>query len=323
MNDKLAEKDEYMKQKVASQLDRLVGVGNYVVTVSTQLREAPQEYMVQQYKPEGAVMSSQQNFSEQLDTNGGGSMGAGGPASSFLPGGMNPSMGTGGNGKNYNRSGKEISYNNSKEQWIETRPVGMIEDVSIAVTIDSNHFPRGFDMANPMALQTQLARAASPEVNPEHVSIVTSDIAAGGTDVMGSAGGEEPQTIPWWLYAGGAISVLLLFVWLFSLVGGRKQDKAAEEEMENTMRELQELRSMTSQQQMQLQATQQQTQLLIEAQQRLATQPQQTANEPAPQLATVNSALQQTLDELKEVVGSDDMEDDNLDMQIKSWIESS
>ena len=40
---KLQESDQYMQSKVASQLDRLIGKGNYVVTVSTFLRQVPVE----------------------------------------------------------------------------------------------------------------------------------------------------------------------------------------------------------------------------------------------------------------------------------------
>ncbi|MCE3236486.1 MAG: hypothetical protein K0Q50_2677, partial [Vampirovibrio sp.] len=83
MESKLEDQDNYMKQKVATQLDRLVGAGNYVVTVSTELRQAPKETMVQEFDPQGAVVSSKQAFNENLNTNG--APGAGGPASSFLP----------------------------------------------------------------------------------------------------------------------------------------------------------------------------------------------------------------------------------------------
>ena len=43
MLQKLEENDKYMQQKISKQLDRLVGPGNYVATVSTFLRQAPVE----------------------------------------------------------------------------------------------------------------------------------------------------------------------------------------------------------------------------------------------------------------------------------------
>ncbi len=318
INDKLAEQDEYMRQKVAAQLDRLVGAGHYVVTVSTQLREAPQEIMVQQYDPSGAVVSSKQNFNENLSTGGGG-MGAGGPATSFLPGGFGamPIPGAAPS-KDYDRAGTEVTYNNSKKQWIETRPVGMVEDVSIAVTIDDNHFPN----MPPEDLQLLLANAASPTVNPERVTIARSDLNR-SEPLLNSAGAEENNGFPWWVWAAGALGVVFFFFMLLSMLGGRGKNNT--EEVEQTMRELQELRNLASQQQAQLQATQQQTQMLLEAQQKQLQAQQQPAavTAEAPRQLPQNSVLQQTLDELKEVVANDDLEDENLDLQIKSWIESS
>lgn len=319
VNDKLAEQDEYMRQKVSAQLDRLVGAGHYVVTVSTHLREAPQEIMVQQYDPSGAVVSSKQAFNENLTTGGGGP-GASGPATSFLPGALGalPLPGSV-PGKDYDRAGTEVTYNNSKRQWIETRPVGMIEDISIAVTIDRHHFP---DMT-PADLQVLLANAASPTVKPERVTIARSDLNR-SEPLLNSAGAEEQGGVPWWIWAAGALGVVFFFFLIVSALGRGKNNN--DEEMEQTMRELQELRNLASQHQAQLQATQHQTQMLLEAQQKQLQSQQQAAAAPkteAPKQIPQNSALQQTLEELKEVVSRDDLEDDNLDLQIKSWIESS
>jgi flagellar biosynthesis/type III secretory pathway M-ring protein FliF/YscJ len=171
MEDKLEDQDNYMKQKVATQLDRLVGTGNYVVTVSTELRQAPKETMVQEFDPQGGVVSSKQSFNENMNTRGAGP-GTGGPASSFLPNSLATVITGGNNGKDYLRNGVEVSYNNSKTQWVETRPVGMVEDISIAVTIDANHFP---DMSV-NELQRLLASAANPQVRPESVSIARSSM---------------------------------------------------------------------------------------------------------------------------------------------------
>lgn len=41
MLDMVEKNDRYMKEKIQAQLDRLIGKGNYVVTVSTYLREVP------------------------------------------------------------------------------------------------------------------------------------------------------------------------------------------------------------------------------------------------------------------------------------------
>jgi flagellar M-ring protein FliF len=68
LNDQLQEQDQYMKEKVSSQLDKLVGPGNYVVTISTLLRQAAKETMTQSYDPSQSVVSSKQSFSEKLNS---------------------------------------------------------------------------------------------------------------------------------------------------------------------------------------------------------------------------------------------------------------
>ena len=43
VNHKLEENDKYMQSKVNAQLDKLIGKGNYIATVSTFLTQAPIE----------------------------------------------------------------------------------------------------------------------------------------------------------------------------------------------------------------------------------------------------------------------------------------
>lgn len=326
MSDKLEEQDSYMKQKVSAQLDRLVGAGNYVVTVSTELRQSPKEIMVQQYDPQGAVVNSKQAFNENLNTNGTGP-GAGGPTSNMLPNGMSGAMTGGVPNKDYLRNGVEVSYNNSKTQWVETSPVGMVEDISIAVTIDQEHFPN----MNMNDLQTLLARAASPKVHPENVSIVQSQLPGMGPIPQSSGPVQKAQDMSWIYWALGTVGVLVIGIFLLSVTGGKGNNKEMDEDFERAQQELAQLRDIASQQQVQIQATQQQTQMLLEAQQRIQQQaleaPGMTAD-PARQIPQAGSGLQQaglqqTLDELREVVANEDLEDDSLNLQIKSWIESS
>ncbi len=319
IDNKLQEQDNYMRQKVATQLDRLVGAGNYVVTVSTEMRQAARETMVQEFDPQGAVVSSKQAFNENLNTNGSGPA-AGGPASSLLPSSLSTALNGGSSNKDYLRNGVEVTYNNSRKQWVETSPVGMIEDISIAVTIDSGRFPS----MSVNELQTLLARAASPKVRPENVTIARSEIQhVNPLTQTARAGEDESQTDMTWIYwAGGAVIACILMILLLSLGKGGGQG-SNNEELAYAQRELAQLRDMASQQQAQLQATQQQTQMLLEAQQRQQTQVLQPAVTETQKQISGTSELQQTLAELKEVVTSDDLAEDNLDLQIKSWIESS
>jgi flagellar biosynthesis/type III secretory pathway M-ring protein FliF/YscJ len=320
LENKLEEQDNYMKQKVATQLDRLVGAGNYVVTVSTELRQAPRETMVQEFDPQNNVVTSKQSFNENLNTNGQGP-GAGGPASSMLPNGMSASLSGGGGGKDYLRNGVEVTYSNSKTQWTESRPVGMLEDISIAVTIDSNHFP-GMSLNE---LQVLLAHAASPKVRPESVSIAKSSLqqfdplanAKPGLD--GNASGSDFT----WLYWLGGGGVALIFLML--MLGMRKSGGVSDEELQETHRELAQLRDLAYQQQTQLQATQQQTQMLLDAQ-RQAPPPLASATAEASRQITgggLEQVLAPTLEELREAVSTEDVDEEDLGLQIKSWIEAS
>jgi flagellar M-ring protein FliF len=323
LDNKIEDQDNYMKQKVITQLDRLIGAGNYAVTVSTELRQASKETMVQQFDPQGGVVSSKQSFNENLNSKGSGP-GAGGPASSFLPNALANAITSGSATprKDYLRNGVEVSYDNSKMQWVETSPVGMVEDISIAVTVDSSHFPADI---NETDLRTLIARAASPKVHPENVSIAKSDLQGNQPIVDTNAGPvESPPDFTWAYWAGGAILMCLLLIVLLSL---RKNGRTpADEDMLHAQQELQHLRELATQQQAQIQATQQQTQMLLEAQQRQMEQTQaleSSLTQPQQHQLPNDLGLQQTLEELREVVSHEDMEDDNLDFEIKNWIESS
>ncbi len=324
ITDKIEEQDSYMQQKVATQLDRLVGAGNYVVTVSTEVRQATRETMTQEFDPQGAVVSTKQAFNENLNSNGSGP-GAGGPTSSLLPSSLQSAVtGGGSSNKDYNRNGVEVTYSNSKTQWVETRPVGMVEDISIAVTIDGSHFPQGMSVNE---LQVLLAKAASPKVRPENVSIAQSNMrkltpvsSLEGADATGSGGSD----LTWLYWAGGTILLCVLAIVLIGMMqkGG---SKVPEEAIAYTQQELQQLRQFASQQQAQLQATQQQTQMILEAQQKQMQQAQELESklmESQKRLGT-GGGIQQVLQELKEEVGGEALDDDTLDLEIKNWIESS
>lgn len=81
----LEEQDAYMKSKVSSQLDKLIGSGHYVVTVSTHLRTANRETMVERYHPGHSTVQTEQRFEERM----GGPVTppgqAGGAVSTYLP----------------------------------------------------------------------------------------------------------------------------------------------------------------------------------------------------------------------------------------------
>lgn len=143
---------------------------------------------------------------------------------------------------------------------------------------------------------------------------------------------ESPADLSWLYWAGGTVVVCVL---LMMLLGSRRKEERSplDESFLQAQQEMQQLRELASQQQAQIQATQQQTQMLMEAQQRQMEQIQARAPDPvlsASPGATVEESrrpeeleLQRTLEELREVVGDDADDEDSLDLQIKSWIESS
>lgn len=322
LNDKIEEQDNYMKQKVSAQLDKLVGAGHYVVTVSTMLREAPRETMVQTFDPDKSAVSMKQGFTERLNANNGKSGLAGGPASSFVPSGVDVSAsGSTSSNRGYVRNGSEVSYANGKTQWVETSVPGMIEDISIAVTVDNNYMPQ-IPTEN---FQQLLASAASPKVNPASVTIAQTDfqrpnlITSSGVKELEKEVEKDMSWIVWPIVSVIAVAVLLIMMALMrpKPAGMNPADAA---QMQQNQLELQQLKEFTAQQMSALQASQQQSQMLMEQQQRQLAVAQQSEIT-ATQIASANQ-LRQTLNELKEAVNEEDLEEEDLEMQIKTWIES-
>jgi flagellar M-ring protein FliF len=370
MHDKLEEQDQYMKQKVSAQLDKLVGAGHYVVTVSTLMRQTSKETMVQSYDPEQSAVTSKQSFVEKLNANGGkNGIATGGPTSAMLPRGMESTSVTqqgGGNQRGYTRNGVEVSYANGKTQYVETSLPGMIEDISVAVTIDKNNMPS----MSMEALQQLVARSASPKVDPNTVTIALTDFEkpaafglstskngvstgsgskTGGSDENNSGfealfGGENgEQDYSWVLWPVASVVVVFLLLTFMSLFKSTPKSPIDPQAWQQNQMELQQLKEFTTQQMSALQASQQQTQMILEQQRQMLNNPQPTVvmqggQQPAqiPVATGINTSgintantdnddLRQTLAELKETVQQKVQEDDDedLDLQIKSWIESS
>lgn len=331
MNDRIEEQDTYMKQKVANQLDRLVGPGNYVVTVSTQLREAPQEIMTQRFDPNQSAIATRQKFSENLNAKSGGTGAAGGIASSFVPNELQSAVGgQSSSARGYQRTGEEVSYANTKTQTLETHLPGMVEDISIAVTLDEDHFPMTLNAYGQQVqmdtndLKRLIASAASPKVALQNVSLAKISFRDKSPPVRSTAISEPEPDNSWmvWAAGGGLILVVLLFSLLFR---GKPQEPLAEQHQQ----EIRRLQEFASQQQQQLQAAVRQTQLLMESQQR---QPALAEQAPAPaQISAASTAdaatlaaLRQTLSELRAAVDEeDDLDAEALNRQVRSWIESS
>jgi len=299
LHDKMEEQDTYMKQKVGAQLDKLVGPGHYVVSVSTLLRESARETMVQAVDPYRSGVRTKQSFSERLNnnTNGENEM-SGGPVSSFIPPELQTEqVGQFGqstqNSKGYVREGTETSMENGRTQYVETSPAGMVEDISIAVTIDEAFLP---SMAKE-DLQELIARSASPKVIANNVTIATSAFDKPQGVAMDTPLPPDPDPAMTWL-PWAIFSIATGFVIVVILIATRRS-RSSEAQLQETTQEIEALRTLAQRQQEALQQQNQATQqALLQQQQQLEANQQALVNargEDARELQRTLRDLRQTL----------------------------
>ena len=309
MLQRLEENDKYMTAKVNQQLDRLIGQGNYVATVSTFLRQAPVEKFTIDYDPNRKASVTEQTFSEGLgdqtnDTNR--NVNA---VSVYLPNGLPNGSSDSSQNRNYSRTARETQYGVTKTQTNEYIKPGVVEDISIAVTLDRNALPANTTLEE---LKELIAKAASPKVNPENVSIAFSDSTDPylASDRPANLPKPDETGNPWWLAI--ALSAIGLII-VFKAVSNKVQQV-----QEANRREVEMLRQKTAQQEQQLsdisnraaQLTERQSELaqgLVEQQQRGYIQQQNPA-----QLADTLSNLSAELS---------NADDEEAGEKIKSWIE--
>ena len=307
MLQKLEENDKYMQQKISKQLDRLVGPGNYVATVSTFLRQAPVEKFSIEYDPNKKASVSEQSFREGLgDQTKDQSQGIN-AVSTYLPTGL-PTNGTDSSqNRNYSRQATETQYGVTKTQTNEYIKPGVVEDISIAVTIDRNNWPADTTQEE---MKELIARSASPKVTAANVSIAFSN----SNDPYLTPERQEnlPKVDesgnPWWL---ALLLCGLGLIIVFKVISSKVKRIREENEME-----VENLRQKAIEQERQLndinsrasQLTQRQSELaqdLINQQQKVAI----------PQFD--ESLLVDSLDSI-----SNEITEDSAD-KIKSWIEES
>lgn len=309
MLQRLEENDKYMTAKVNQQLDRLIGQGNYVATVSTFLRQAPVEKFTIDYDPNRKASVTEQTFSEGLgdrtnDTNK--NVNA---VSVYLPNGLPNGSSDSSQNRNYSRTARETQYGVTKTQTNEYIKPGVVEDISIAVTLDKNSLPANTTLEE---LKELIAKAASPKVNPENVSIAFSESTDPylASDRPANLPKPDETGNPWWLAI--ALSAIGLII-VFKAVSNKVQQV-----QEANRREVEMLRQKTAQQEQQLsdisnraaQLTERQSELaqgLVEQQQREYIQQQNPA-----QLADTLSNLSAELS---------NADDEEAGEKIKSWIE--
>lgn len=309
MLEKLQENDKYMQQKVVAQLDRLIGKGNYVVTVSTFLRQAPVEKFTIEYDPTRKTAVTEQNFSEGLgdqtqDVNR--NVNA---VSVYLPNGLASGSSDSSQNRSYSRSATETQYGVTKVQTNEYIKPGVIEEISIAVTLEKSALPANTTLEE---LKQLIANAASPKAEATNVSIAFSD----STDPYLAS--DRPVNLPkpdetgnpWWLAV--ALSAVGLFI-LFNAVSNKVRQA-----QEDSHREVEALRQKTAEQEKQLNDINSRAQQLTARQSELAQNLLEQKNrEYLPQQN--ESALLASLENVSAEMS--DADADEAGEKIKSWIE--
>ena len=311
---KLEENDRYMQKKVSAQLDRLLnGKGNYVVTVSTFLVQAPVEKYSIIYDPNQKTAVTEQSFQEGLGDQTADSNKGINAVSLYLPNGLVQGDMNSSQNRNYSRQATETQYGVTKTQVNEYIKPGVMEEISIAVTIEKSALPPTILIED---LKELIARAASPKASAQNVSIAFSDTLDPylASDRPVKLAEPDKTGNPWWLMLAFAVVVTMFII---GHVSGKIR-KAREEQQQ----EVEMLRQLASQQEQQLQAinmranqlTAQQSELaqgLIEQQQRGAIVQSDT-----PSIDQLVEALTGISSDISDISG-----DDAAD-KIKSWIET-
>ena len=308
MLQKLEENDKYMQQKISKQLDRLVGPGNYVATVSTFLRQTPVERFTIDYDPQRKTAVTEQSFSEGLgDKTSDQSRGIN-AVSTYLPNGLPTGGMDSSQDRNYSRTATETQYGVTKTQTNEYIKPGVVEEISIAVTLDRNSIPADTTMEE---MKDLIARAASPKVTAANVSIAFSNSNDPylSPDKQQNLPKVDESGNPWWLaLLITAIGIIITFKAVTAKVRQIKEENEIEVEAlrQKALQQEQQLNDINSRAS---QLTQRQSELA----QDLLNQRQNAGSLPG--YAFDESLLDDSLEAL-----SNELNEDSAD-RIKSWIE--
>ena len=308
MIERIQQQDKYMQEKVQAQLNRLIGSGKYVATVSTFLKQAPVERFTIEYDPSRKTAVNEQTFSEGLgdqtqdvnkNTN---------AVSVYLPNGLPAGSSDSSQNRSYSRTARETQFGVTKVQTNEYMSPGVLEEISIAVTLEKDALPVELTLEE---LKELVAHAASPKADPNNVTIAFAEsldpFMAGDKNVKAPIKAEHGN--PWWL----AIALLA-----FGLFFGQKAlsqkinaAKAAQEE------EILRLREQNEAQERQIKDLSANAADMIAKQSQLQQGLIEQQNRPA--IRSSGADIREALKELKrELDGVDETE---AGERIRSWIE--
>jgi len=308
MLQRLQENDKYMQEKVQAQLNRLIGSGKYVATVSTFLKQAPVEKFTIAYDPNGKTAVNEQVFSEGLGDHTQDANKNTNAVSVYLPNGLPAGSSDSSQNRSYSRTAKETQYGVTKVQTNEYMSPGVLEEISIAVTLEKDALPAEVTLEE---LKELVAHAASPKATADNVTIAFSDsldpFMAGDKNVKAPIKAEHGN--PWWL----AITLLA-----FGLFFGHKAlsqkinaAKAAQEE------EMIRLREQNENQEKQIKNLSMNAADLIEKQSQLQQGLIEQQNRPS--VHASGSEIRDALRDLKREI--DGVDESEAGERIRSWIE--
>lgn len=300
---KIQENDQYMQQKVKAQMDKLVGKGNYVATVSTYLRESPMDKSTIDFDPNKKTAVTEQTFTEGLgdqtrDSNKGISA-----VSVYLPNGLPANNADSSQNRSYSRTARETQFGVAKVQTNEFLKPGVVEDISIAVTMEESAIPPNTTLEE---IKILIAKAASPKAKAENVEIAFTD------SIDPFLAGDKPEALPkpdatgnpWWI----AIALILI-----GLAGGLKYlSKKVRAAQERQTEEIGMLREKSAEQDRQLRDVNLKAAELIERQSQMAQGMIEQKSQGIPEL---NSTLSDLTSDME------DIDDDAIAEHVKSWIE--
>ena len=308
MLERIQQQDKYMQEKVQTQLNRLIGAGKYVATVSTFLKQAPVEKFTIEYDPNRKTSVNEQTFSEGLgdqtqdvnkNTNAG---------SVYLPNGLPAGSSDSSQNRSYSRTAKETQYGVTKVQTNEYISPGVLEEISIAVTLEKDALPMELTLEE---LKELVAHAASPKADPDNVTIAFAEtldpFMAGDKNVKAPIKAEHGN--PWWL----AIALLAFGLFFGHKVLTQKINsaKAAQEE------ELIRLRQQNEAQEQQIRDLSANAADMIAKQSQLQQGLIEQQNRPV--LRSSGAEIRDALKELKKEF--DGVDESEAGERIRSWIE--
>lgn len=306
----LEDKDIYMKKKIIAQLNKLLGKGNYVVTVSTYLRETPLQTDQIVYDPNDSTVGAKQKFTENLGDRSEDKNKLSDAVSSHLPRNLtSPESRT---NRNYTREAEEYNYKVGQKRVSELKQPGILEEISIAVTISKGSIPAGMNVEE---LRELIARAASPKALPTNVQIAFSD------KIKPYLTQERPVQLPpveesgnpWWTV--GVILGVVLFIGLI-FISGRAKDAANKHK-----KEIDSIKELAKKQEKAIEEANQRAMQLHQLQQQMYQQISSGQLQTAPQ-QSLPQASAHSVEEISSDV-TEEIPEEELATTLRSWIESS